>query len=698
MSWLLIVALLLKSRTPKKINTSLEIAIRINLLLVVVSASTMAFNSIGPEMNEWFLAASLFNLASGTAGIMIRDPWQWSIVGVIVFIEACIFVALGYFDGDELGLNSTILYLVYAFSMGVAAASVQRMLLRRAKGIDGIQEVAMQQTVSARTASEIDSYVESLRRSIHETVLNTLTAISRGSLRESSESRRLIRDRARESARILLSLSHPVVPGPPQHVRGIVGSFQDLFDECAQRGIEVELVGNVDASAPGQIISELIASAREVIINALRHSRMTKLVIRVEPGRQFCLEISDNGIGFNSDAASLGYGLTSLLKSSEKLSIDVESRPLGGSTIRLREIKTRKSRSTNTVIEENPTLPLVLPILSAWFLFSVLSVWLTWTLFISPLYNVLALLLYGIMMVFAIRQSRTGPIRTSLIIAGSLSAILIYRMNKLSVPEIVTPWTDWSSAAIVVLFLAISAAGTWWAWIAVGLVWLFIQENFPLEFIAPGFLLIMAGAFLGMQLRRTDRLRMASMGETTNDAVAIAFSEKLTASKIEKALGVVPESTVLLLTQISEGSLDPWAKSVQSECAVAESHLRRTIFHTPTKINSIFTLSQDLSQRALSQGVLLDFSLDENFSQEREIREIGGYLQRVIQKLPRNSTARFSTGREGGGGVLRFVAQTTGMPSRTDVKELLESAPWGKSVILESERDSCEFLWEGTLD
>lgn len=697
-SWLLLVVLMLSSRTPRRISRLLEVAIGLNLLLIVASASTMAFNSVVADVNEWFLAASLFNLASGTAAIMIRDPRQWIIVISIVFIEVSIFVVLGFFDGDELGLNSLILYPVYALSMGVAAASVQRMLLRRANEIDRMQDGSLQQTVTAKTTSEIDSYVESLRRSIHESVLNTLTAISRGSLGDSEESRRLIRDRARESVRILSSVSHPEVPSPTQHLTSVVASFQDLLDECAQRGIEVELSGNLNASAPGQIISELIASAREVIINALRHSNMTKLEIRIDPGRQFGLEISDNGIGFKLDEVSLGYGLTSLLKSSENLSIDIESHPAGGSTIRFREKKNRQSHQVNDKIVDNATLPLVLPILSVWFLFSVLSVWLTWTQFSSPLYNVFALFLYFVVVIFAIRQSRTGPVRTSLIIVGSLSAIVIYEMNERSGSAVGTPWTDWSSEAIVVLFLSFAAAGTWWAWIAVGSVWLLIQQNFPLEFVAPGFLLIMAGAFLGMQLRRTDRVRIAAIRESTNDAVAVAFSEKLAASKIEEVLGVVPESTILLLTQISEGSLDPWVKPVQSECAVAESHLRRMIFHTPTKIDPIFILSRDLSQGALDQGILLDFSLDENFSHEQEIHDISGYLLRIIQNLPRDSTARFSTGRENGCGVLRFVAQTSVVPSRTDVKELLEIAPWGRSVLLDSENESCEFLWEGTLD
>jgi hypothetical protein len=66
-SWLLLVVLMLTSRTPKSINRILEVAIGLNLLLIVGSASIMAFDSVGPGVNEWFLAASLFNLAAGTA-------------------------------------------------------------------------------------------------------------------------------------------------------------------------------------------------------------------------------------------------------------------------------------------------------------------------------------------------------------------------------------------------------------------------------------------------------------------------------------------------------------------------------------------------------------------------------------------------------------------------------------------------------
>lgn len=697
-SWLIILVLMLKSRAPKRVNSALQVIVGLNLLLLVGSASAMAIHSIGPGENEWFLAASLFNLAAGTAGIMIRDPWQWLVVGGIVLVEVVIFVFLGLIESGDLRLNSAILYPLYALAMGVAAASAQRMLLRRATGLDDMQQNALQRAVSSKTASEIDSYVESLKRQIHETVLNTLIAISRGSLNDSQESRRLIRERSAESASILLTLSRPRMVNPMTQVEGIVVPLQDLFAECSERGIAVRVLGAVEATPPPHVAANVITSVREAIINALRHSGMTKLTIRIDLRPEFCIEISDDGIGFDAQKILPGFGLTSLLKSNSDLNISCESDYSTGSCVRIRVIRKKRNTRDEQGVQGNPTLPLVLPILSAWFTFSALSIALTWSQFGAPFFNLVALLLYAAIVVLAIKQSRTGPLSPSLIAVGSLSCVLIYYLADQSGAMIGTPWTEWSSEAIGVFFLALAAAGPWWGWIAVGSVWLLIQQNFPLEFIAPGFLLIMAGAFLGMQLRRTSRIRMAAMDKSTAEAVSIELSEMLTASKIEKALGEVPESTIFLLKEISNGSRDAWAKSVQNECAVAESHLRRTIFSTRTKMEPIAVLADDLSQQALTQGLLLDFSLEESFSFDWKLNEINEYLQLLLRNLPRNSMARFSAGSEGDHGVLRFVAQCSGSAGHSALEELRDLAPWGKSVILLGENNSCEFLWEGIVE
>ena len=128
----------------------------------------------------------------------------------------------------------------------MAVATAQRMLLRRASAVDHMQQVSLRQAVSIKTSSDIDSSIEILKRAIHETVLDTLTAISRAFLRKSEEGRSLMCGRAGESARIRASSSHPAAPGPAKQIKGAIAPVHDLLVECAGRGIEVRILGNTE--------------------------------------------------------------------------------------------------------------------------------------------------------------------------------------------------------------------------------------------------------------------------------------------------------------------------------------------------------------------------------------------------------------------------------------------------------------------
>ena len=253
-TWLLILIFMLTSRSPKRIGTTLEVLIDTNRLLVVGAGIALSLNSVGPGENEWFLAASLFNLAAGICGLMVHPPWQWLIVVIVVSLEAAIFLSLGFFESERRGRNSTILYFLYVLAAGVALARVQHMLLRRARGLNGVRQQALRQVMAVKTAVEIDTYIKSFRRQIHETVLNTLTAISRGSLKDSEESRRLIGGRTAESALILSDLSRPPIPGPLRKPGGMIEPLRDLLIECSERGIEARVVGDTESMPPAHVV------------------------------------------------------------------------------------------------------------------------------------------------------------------------------------------------------------------------------------------------------------------------------------------------------------------------------------------------------------------------------------------------------------------------------------------------------------
>jgi len=331
----------------------------LNLVFIVAAALVLSIHAGSTNENEWFLAASLFNLSAGTAGIMIRNPKQWFFVVAIVGLEAYLFLSLGFFDSGDLGVNSAILYPFYALALAVGAGSAQRMLLNRAHEIDELQNMVVLEAVSLKTAHEVDSYIESLRRAVHEVVLNTLTAISRGSLNDSPESRRLIRDRSAEAIVILSDLSQPSANVSTTHAGTTIDTLADLLVECAQRGIHVRITGDVNSKPPEHVTEGLVAAAREAVINSLRHSELTELVIRVSEGRDYCIEIEDNGLGFDPNQTPHGFGLTSLLNSTDALAIAIISHSTRGTVVQI--CASRRREGFHFTFESRPHDFIVLP-------------------------------------------------------------------------------------------------------------------------------------------------------------------------------------------------------------------------------------------------------------------------------------------------------------------------------------------------
>ena len=704
-AWLsvaILVFVMIVTRSPKRIHPNTELLVGLNLVFIVAAALVLSIHAGSTNENEWFLAASLFNLSAGTAGIMIRNPKQWFFVVAIVGLEAYLFLSLGFFDSGDLGVNSAILYPFYALALAVGAGSAQRMLLNRAHEIDELQNMVVLEVVSLKTAHEVDSYIESLRRAVHEVVLNTLTAISRGSLNDSPESRRLIRDRSAEAIVILSDLSQPSVNVSTAHAGTTIDTLADLLVECAHRGIHVRITGDVNSKPPEHVTEGLVAAAREAVINSLRHSELTELVIRVSEGRDYCIEIEDNGLGFDPNQTPHGFGLTSLLNSTDALAIAIISHSTRGTVVQICAARKKERVSNFTFESKASTISIVLPVLTTWFAFSTLSILMSWSQFQNPLVNLVSLSVLGVASMIAIVQSRTGSVRASGIAVSALGAIAVYVVAELSNPIVNTPWTGWASAAIAALFLAMAAAGPWWGWIAVGISWLVIQQNFPAELIAPGFLIIMAGAFFGMQLRRTDRARVLALGEQATNDVKISLSDRMVASKMERYVGVVPHPIIELLAEISEGNRDPWSSEVQRECGVAESHLRRAIFGNLDLSDPVASFADHLSRSALEHGLLFDISLDHEFINDSQLHDTGLFLEGVMNLLPLDSTSRLSTANEGNQGFIRFVASYTADNEESTRQlhiHLLTNAPTlGTSEVLLDSDGTAQFLWEAILE
>ncbi len=95
--------------------------------------------------------------------------------------------------------------------------------------------------------------------------------------------------------------------------------------EAGEReGSIVETDVPADVAVPARTQEELLRVVREAVINAARHGAARRIRVELRETPQFCLEIIDDGHGFDPDAARAGrLGLTSMRRRVESIGGDL---------------------------------------------------------------------------------------------------------------------------------------------------------------------------------------------------------------------------------------------------------------------------------------------------------------------------------------------------------------------------------------
>lgn len=122
---------------------------------------------------------------------------------------------------------------------------------------------------------------------------------------------------------------------------GLVGALRGRLKAVENRGgIQTQLVVEGDLAIPVAMEIDLYRFTQEALNNILRHSEATRVSLRLnaQDGR-ICVEIEDNGIGFELELASReeGIGLSSMHERAERMggTLEIASRLGQGTRIRL---------------------------------------------------------------------------------------------------------------------------------------------------------------------------------------------------------------------------------------------------------------------------------------------------------------------------------------------------------------------------
>ncbi|MBJ7341589.1 ATP-binding protein [Mycolicibacterium sp.] len=304
----------------------------IDLSLVIAVCLAIPWLVDGPG---FFLTNSAPVAVAGTAVISfaVALPVRWSFVTTLV-------IAASYAVGSASVLGwsgvSDVFNLYYFGLQWGTCAWIRIAELRVASAVDDARARRQSAEVTQRVTSAVREYDREQLRVLHDTVASTLLLVGQGS---SISPDRL----ARQARRDLDVLTDPL-PESREPIE-LVCALADLVVHLrtAARFTGVETLW-VDAHT-GRC---LIAVTREALNNVDRHARAETVTLDVAPQR---IVITDDGVGFDTAASRLGYGLAQSMTARMRTlggGVAVSSSPGNGTTITVTWLESQQSSTTTT--------------------------------------------------------------------------------------------------------------------------------------------------------------------------------------------------------------------------------------------------------------------------------------------------------------------------------------------------------------
>ncbi len=612
-----------------------------------------------PIMTDWQAGASLVNLACALTGLLLI-----TVVAVPVVLGAALVeVTLLLIDlpsaptaSDRL---STVLYPTYALAMGAASIGARRGLLGAARRSDEARTGLEFAESQAQALRGVQRRMREQQRLLHETVLNTLTAIARGGIGGSADSGMRIRVMCAESSLVLRTLSSAefAVPatGSRDWAADVMAGIQPLIDLGVHVDLRVQATGR---PIPDPVYGAMVVAVREALSNVARHAQADSVVLSVSVttdlrvGRDhWIVEVRDDGSGFDAQKSSSRFGLNSaIVEAMDDVGGEatVASAVGEGTCVRLTWSASPESR-VSVVLGKSATSVNALgaPVLVSFGAFSLLSLILTisdfefWGVAVAGFMIALAC---GILLVWF---GRAGTLPPALVVGVCIATPLVYRFQQIGLGSGVgTPWTDWSSEAIVALLLIVAGTGPWWGFIAALAAWLLTQGDMLGELIRPGTAVIIAGALFARSVRANDRAYAAAMGQRLKEE-ASSIGDEVSIRALARRYRTLNESSAIrLLDGIANGRIDASEPEVRAACGL-EEHFIRTVMRIDPAAGPLHALASQLASRAHHRGISLDVDIAESSGLRRgELLQLRASANRAISHATAGAPARLSARRE----------------------------------------------------
>ncbi len=629
----------------------------LNVAGLVLASVALTLAVVQTPAHDWAIASSWAVLPAGVAGLLLG--WR-AALPIIVAVSAMVGVFAFEFLGP--GLNDAaphdVLYAGYALSVGVVTMAARRVLLRDAAAADRAASAAAHATEDRLTAEMLEAAAQREQRVLHETVLNTLTAIVRGGAGTMGET---LTRRCWESARVLRAMRgrDAVEPGGGVADRRLEVDVAPELEELRSAGTAV-VVECSPLEVPDAAYRALVTATREALVNAHRHADASSVTVSaVTAGDVVHLDAHDDGRGFEVGQAIEGrLGLSGGI-------IDAVAE-VGGSG----RIVTAPGAGTTVVLQWQPAgesavprepatgAAFAIPALLAFGAYSAAAFLIGFGLAVSSLADAVAFALFVGLAMLVGWASRRGPLPWwVLLVTVGLSPLIYQLSERATVTAGSVDQPEWASGAIGALFVVLIAAGPRHAWLVVIAGWLAIQGDILGELLAAGTAILLAAALFARSSRRNAEL----LSRSREAAAAQAAAERAAIEQVERIgrrFAALEESTAVeLLVDIAEGTRDPESTEVR-RWADLEERFIRTVLRIDPRVDDLHALVIDLAVQARRSGVLLDVSVPAGLqSGDYEVDAVRDALAEALAAGEPGGHARLTLTMEGSadGQVLRLV-------------------------------------------
>ena len=584
------------------------LVVALDILALLLAGSVLIIALPSPDSGGMTTGSLLCALAAGVAGLLLPTRQASLVIGLVALAQFAILAVL-FADGSGQVFATVVLSPLNTFLIAVVTLAARRSLIRSAEAAEraAMALLAAEASAASVTATEQRLLVE--ERLLHETVLNTLTAIVRGGIGTSDESRALLRARSEQSAQVLeeFHTGRTALDGSDP--------MADLADAVALAragGAHVALDIASLTKLNGPVYGAFIGAVREVLANAARHSGATAVTVTAtvtDAARTDArVVVSDNGVGFDPRSVRSRFGLDRAINASMHLingTARVDSALGEGTTVSLRWREPSARRSAWLGIDRDA---FTVPVIVAYGLFGALSIALTWPGVSDPALALAGAALAVVAGATLVSATRRGPLTTRVVLIVLALAPLIYQLQRMSTVNSDAPWVEWSSTIISGLFLVVAARGPWWAWIAALGTWLSIQGDPLHELLQPGSAIIIAGGVLAHLLRTSAAQLDASIAARALQESATQSAEQ-SITRLRTRYAALGESDAgALLVAIADDMLDPSDDAVRASCSAEEGFIRAVMRLEPDA-DWLQGLAFELAKRARALGVRLDVDI-----------------------------------------------------------------------------------------